>query len=95
MTLLILSREVAIMAESNMKPKWLVEIRLKDWEPNLSNGSRIVAYEEVEAFEEYHARHLGFRQFETRFDYEPALRRKMREWCITPSNCCAPEAVLL
>jgi hypothetical protein len=76
-----------------VKANWLVEIQLKDWEPSLRNGSRVVAFEEVEAVNEIAARHSGFNQFEARCNYEPSLRRKMEEWGITPHNCCAPEAV--
>lgn len=72
---------------------WLVEIRLKDWEPNLPGGSRIVSFEEVVAGSEVAARHAGFDQFEARCTYEPVMRRKMLNWGITQHNCCAPDAV--
>jgi hypothetical protein len=72
---------------------WLVEIRLKDWEPSFSDGSRVVAYEEVLACNEIAARHNGFDQFAVRCKYEPALRRKMQSLGITEHNCCAPDAV--
>lgn len=72
---------------------WLVEIRLKDWEPPLRNGTRIVAFEEVEAWDEVGARHTGFDQFEARCNYEPSMRRMMEANGITQHNCCAPEAV--
>lgn len=39
---------------------WLVEIRLKDWEPNLPDGPRIVSFEEGLAPSEIEARHAGF-----------------------------------
>ena len=35
---------------------WLVEISLKDWEPNLPGGTRIVSFEEVVASDEIAAR---------------------------------------
>ncbi len=73
--------------------QWLVEIRLKDWEPNLPNGSRIVAFEEVLASDEVNARHAAFDQFENRCVYEPILRRRMTSIGITAKNCCAPDAV--
>ena len=73
--------------------KWLVEIRLKDWEAPLRGGARIVSFEEVEACDEFEARHAGFNQFSDRARYEPTMRRKMEGWGITPRNCCAPEAV--
>ena len=76
-----------------MRKHWLVEIRLKDWEPTLSNGSRTVAYEEVEALDEYDARHKGFDRFEARCNYEPTMRRMMLANGITQYNCCAAEAV--
>ena len=75
--------------------KWLVEIRLKDWEPPLPGGSRIVAYEEVEAYNELAARHQGFEQFSARCGFEPAVRRRMQALGLTQYNCCAPDAVEL
>lgn len=72
---------------------WLVEIRLKEWEPSLRNGARVVAFEEVEALNEVGARHAGFDQFEARCMYEPAMRRMLEENGITQHNCCASEAV--
>lgn len=74
-------------------PHWLVEIRLKDWEAPLRDGSRTVAFEEVDAIDEIYARRAGFEQFEARCGYEPAMRRKMEANGITHHNCCAPEAV--
>lgn len=72
---------------------WLVEIRLKDWEPALPNGTRVVAFEEVDALDEVGARHAGFDQFVARCNYEPYMRRMMTVNGITQHNCCAPEAV--
>ena len=56
---------------------WLVEIRLKDWEPDLPGRTRIVSFEEVAACDEIAARHAGFDQFAARCNYEPVMRRKM------------------
>lgn len=78
------------MANGNV---WLVEIRLKDWEPDFSDGSRVVAYEEVLARNELEARHGGFDQFANRCKYEPILRLKMKVRGLTEHNCCAPDAV--
>lgn len=75
------------------KPIWLVEIRLKDWKPDLPDGKRIVSFEEVEASSEVAARHAGFDQFSTRTKHEPILRRKMEGWGIKEQDCCAPDAV--
>ena len=72
---------------------WLVEIRIKDGEPSSTNGSRIVAWEEVLAPNEIAARHTGFDQFATRSKFEPILRRKMQTRGLTERNCCAPDAV--
>ena len=77
-----------------MKP-WLVEIRLKDWEPSLPGNRRIVDYVEVLAGDEIAARHAGFDVFETRCRCEPATHRKMAALGITLHNCCAPDAVAL
>lgn len=75
------------------KEHWLVEIRLKDWEPDLPGKNRIVAFEEVLAPNHLAARYAGFDQFANRCHYEPVLRRKMESWGITEHNCCAPDAV--
>lgn len=77
----------------SMKGHWLVEIRLKDWEPALPNGARIVSFEEVLAYDEESARHAGFDQFAARCNYEPVMRRKMASFGITQHNCYAPDAV--
>ena len=77
-------------------PQFLVEIRLKDWVSTPSAlGGRVVTYEEVEASDEYYARHAGFAQFSKRAKYEPILRRKMERWELATDNCCAPDAVQL
>ena len=73
--------------------EWLVEIRLKDWEPSLTGGNRIVSFQEVLAHNEIEARHAGFEQFSARCNYEPLMRRKMASLGITQHNCCAPDAV--
>lgn len=75
--------------------KWLVEIPLKDWEPSLPNGSRVVDYEEVIALDEITARFAGFDQFAARCRFEPKVRRRMESLGLTHHNCCAPDAVAL
>lgn len=77
------------------KQIWLVEIRLKDWEPSFADGSRVVGYEEVLASNEFAARHAGFDQFANRCKYEPVLRRRMQGRGLSEFNCCAPDAVQL
>jgi hypothetical protein len=74
---------------------WLVEIRLKDWEPSLPNGLRVVEYEEVMSINEIAARFAGFGQFAARCGFEPKLRRRMESLGLTQHNCCAPDAVEL
>jgi hypothetical protein len=75
--------------------KWLVEIRLKDWEPSLHNGSRVVDYEEVKAWDAIAARHVGFNQFAENCKSKPSTRKLMQSLELTPQNCCAPDAVEL
>lgn len=89
-----MSDQLGIHAEDAMKP-WLVEIRLKEWEPPLPGGSRVVGYEEVMACNEYAARHAGFDQFSARCGYEPVTRMRMQSLGLTQHNCCAPDAVEL
>ena len=72
---------------------WLVEIRLKDWEPDLPGGTRIVSFEEVVACGEIAARYAGFDQFAARCNYEPMMRRKMLNWGITQHNCRVSDAL--
>ena len=72
---------------------WLIEISLKDFEPNLPGGTRIVSFEEVVASNEIAARHAGFDQFAARCNYEPVMRRKMLNWGITQHNCRVSDAV--
>ncbi len=76
-----------------MEHVWLVEIRLKDWEPDIRGVGRIVSFEEVIASNEIGARHAGYEQFANRAMYEPVMRRKLASYGITPHNCCAPDAV--
>ena len=72
---------------------WLVEISLKDFEPNLPGGTRIVSFEEVVACGEIAARQAGYDQFAARCFYEPIMRRKMYNWGITQHNCRVSDAV--
>lgn len=74
---------------------WLVEIRLKEWEPDLPCGGRVVQYEEVEASNEISARFAAFDQFASRCGYEHATRQRMQSLGLTYHNCCAPDAVEL
>jgi hypothetical protein len=83
----------AMPATIRTEQVWLVEIRLKDWEPNLPGNGRVVSFEEVVASNEYSARHAGYGQFAARCNFEPVIRRKMLAWGITEHNCCAPDAV--
>lgn len=75
--------------------EWLVEIRVKDWVHVPEGESRTVSYEEVLAMDDYSARHTAFQQFEDRCKYEPVMRRKMMQRKLTPTECCAPDAVSL
>ena len=77
------------MAENH----WLVEIRAKDWVPVPAGVSSVVTYEEVEAPDEYYARHRAFEQFERRIKYEPIARRKFEERGRPITDYCAPDAV--
>lgn len=80
-----------------MEKPYLVEIRLKDWMPDINSlhGKRVVTYVEVLATEEYYARHAGFAEFEKRCKYEPVMKRRMEMYNLLPSDCCAPDALEL
>jgi hypothetical protein len=86
-----------------MLKKFLVEIRLKDWIPDLKSGGRVVDYEEVELrvrtgdqFEDLLiARHVGYDQFVARAKYTPRLSKLLTDsgrqrWV---DFVCAPDAV--
>lgn len=81
------------MAEALILSIWLVEIRLKDWVHGPADQDRVVTYEEVEARDEYGARHAGFDQFSRRCQYEPVMRQKMHRRGLTPKDCCSADAV--
>lgn len=72
---------------------WLVEIGLKDWEPDLKSGTRVVTYEEVQATNEFHARHIGFEQFLARLKTDSELQKLMETNHLTPKKCCAAVAI--
>lgn len=74
---------------------YLVEIRLKDWEPDIRGVGRIISFEEVLANDEINARHAGFEQFERRCMYEPAMRLNIKRFGITQYNFCDPDAVII
>ena len=78
---------------SNIQKIWLVEIRVKDWRPDLKKGGRVVTYEEVIAIDDIAARHAGFEQFESRCKYEPVMKRIMKVEELLITDCCAPAAV--
>ncbi len=77
------------------QPIWLVEIRLKDWKPDLPTGGRIVSFEEVLADNDHAARHAAYEQFTRRSQYEPVTRQKMLRWGLSLADVCAPDAVQL
>lgn len=70
---------------------YLVEIRLKDWIH--TEGSRTLGYEEVEALDEYYARHSGYSQFVNKLKYSPIARRKWEQSKLSLCDICAPDAV--
>lgn len=78
-------------------PIWLVEIRVKDWIANLpalANG-RTVHYVEVEAGNEYAARHAGFDEFQRLVRTNQIIARKWKELNLDFNSICAPEAIIM
>ncbi len=84
------------------KKLFLVEVRVKDWIPDLKSGGRVVAYEEIElnSFGDDHedvfrARHIGYEQFVTRAKYTPSLQKLLAEnnLSLRANSICAPDAV--
>ena len=86
-----------------MLKKFLVELRLKDWIPDLKSGGRVVDYEEVELRVETDerfealliARRVGYDQFVARAKYTPRLSKLLTDsglqrWV---DFVCAPDAV--
>lgn len=72
---------------------WLVEIRLKDWRPDLISGGRIIGYEEVLAVGKFNAQLAGAYKFAERCQYEPKTKRMLAENGLEVSDVCAPDAV--
>ena len=83
--------------------RFLVEIRLKDWIPDLKSGGLVVDYETVELrvgtgerFEDLLiARRVGYDQFVARAKYTPRLSKLLTDnglqrWV---DFVCAPDAV--
>lgn len=75
--------------------KYLVEIRLKDWIANKPElvGGRVVSFEEVEATEEYFARHIAFDVFMRKTQTDPEIRKLWRKLNIEINDICTPEAI--
>lgn len=75
--------------------RWLVEIRLKDWIPDLKTGGRILAFEEVFATTNIGARYAGYDKFRDRAEYSPRLKKLLKENNLSMLDYCAPDAVEL
>lgn len=85
------------MKMETSNPIWLVEICVKDWVPNnhlLANG-RTVHYVEVEAANEYAARHAGFDEFERLVKTHQIIARKWEELNLDFGSICAPAAIII
>lgn len=76
-----------------MRDMWLVEIRRKNWIPDLSDESKIVGYEEVTADNKFSAKHIGLKNFQIRVNYTPSLRKLLENNKITLEDCYAFDAV--
>jgi hypothetical protein len=72
-------------------PKFLVEISTKSWIEN----PKIICYKEVEAAEEYAARHKAFRDFENDLKYKPSVKKIMTLNNLEVSDVAASDAVEL
>lgn len=69
--------------------KYLVEIRTKIW----VTPEVIIGYIEVNASDEYYARHAAFAEFETSLQYTPSLKKKFNDLGITVRDVAAADAV--
>jgi DNA replication protein DnaD len=72
-------------------PKFLVEIKTKTW----IQKPMTVCYKEVEASEEYYARHIAFRDFENELRYMPSVRKLLEDNGLKVSDVAASDAVEL
>ena len=88
--------------EWQIKKKYLVEIRVKDWMPDLPKdkdfqSNRILAFEEVEdAYSDWAAMSIAFDRYVERVKHTPTLKKKLAGLGIfelTGSYICAPDAV--
>lgn len=71
--------------------KYLVEIKTKAWMvPSIT-----VKYLEVEAENEYFARHKAFEEFEQELKYKASARKLMSDNGLTISDIAASDAVQL
>lgn len=75
--------------------KWLVEIGLNHFEPDLLDGNRTISFEEILAKDERSAMIIGFEQFEKRCKYEPAMKLKMIKLGLTVYNCRPISAIVI
>lgn len=71
--------------------KYLVEIKTKSW----VKIPMTLCYVEVEAEDEYFARHKAFTQFEQELKYKPSARKLMSDNGLTISDIAASDAVQL
>lgn len=69
-----------------MNKRFLVEIAVK-------HTGRHVEYREVDAADEYWARHKAIDEFCHEVRYEPAKRRRLAVNGVHYEDCCAPDAV--
>jgi hypothetical protein len=73
--------------------RWLVEIHLKDWVPDLKSGGRTLTYVEVLASSNVTARFAGYDEFVKLTKYVPAFKKMLESNGLTLQEICAPDAV--
>jgi hypothetical protein len=72
-------------------PKFLVEIKTKTW----IEKPMTICYKEVEAVDEYYARHIAFREFEKDTQYKPSVKKILVDNNLNVSDTAASDAVEL
>lgn len=72
-------------------PKYLVEIKTK----TRVTKPMTICYKEVEAEDEYFARHTAFCEFEKEFAYKPSVRKLLKDNNLAIADIAASDAVEL
>lgn len=80
-----------LISKETIMKKYLVEIKTKTW----VKKPMTISYKEVEAEDEYFARHKAFDLFEQDLKYKASVRRLLTDNVLTVKDVAASDAVEL